>query len=100
RWMQYHATLEADVNLSRRIQTGCRVLFCGPHGTGKTLTATLIGKEFEKDVYRVDLSQIVSKYIGETEKNLGRIFDRAQNKDWLLFFDEADALFGKRTNVQ
>jgi SpoVK/Ycf46/Vps4 family AAA+-type ATPase len=48
----------------------------------------------------VDLSQIVSKYIGETEKNLGRIFDRAQNKDWILFFDEADALFGKRTNVQ
>ena len=59
-----------------------------------------ISKEFNKDVYRVDLSQIVSKYIGETEKNLSKIFDRAEHKDWILFFDEADALFGKRTNVQ
>src|SRR5204863_2251929 len=72
----------------------------GPPGTGKTLTAGLLGKEFNKDVYRVDLSQIVSKYIGETEKNLSKIFDRAEHKDWILFFDEADALFGKRTNVQ
>jgi SpoVK/Ycf46/Vps4 family AAA+-type ATPase len=100
RWQQYHKVVEADANLSRRIQNGYRVLFYGPPGTGKTMTATLIGKEFNKDVYRVDLSQIVSKYIGETEKNLGRIFDRAQNKDWILFFDEADSLFGKRTNVQ
>jgi hypothetical protein len=100
RWLQYHELLERDPNLSRRIQSGYRVLFYGPPGTGKTLTATLIGKEFQKDVYRVDLSQIVSKYIGETEKNLNRIFDRAQNKNWILFFDEADALFGKRTNVQ
>ena len=100
RWMQYHAFIERDPNLARRIQRGYRVLFFGPPGTGKTLTATLIGKEFHRDVYRVDLSQIVSKYIGETEKNLNRIFDRAQNKDWILFFDEADALFGKRTNVQ
>lgn len=100
RWLQFHPILERDANLSRRIQSGYRVLFYGPPGTGKTLTATLIGKEFQKDVYRVDLSQIVSKYIGETEKNLGRVFDRAQNKDWILFFDEADALFGKRTNVQ
>jgi SpoVK/Ycf46/Vps4 family AAA+-type ATPase len=75
-------------------------LFYGPPGTGKTLTASLLGKEFQRDVYRVDLSQIVSKYIGETEKNLSKIFDRAQHQDWILFFDEADALFGKRTNVQ
>jgi hypothetical protein len=100
RWLEFHLELEKDVNLSRRIQTGYRVLFYGPPGTGKTLTAMLIGKHFKKDLYRVDLSQIVSKYIGETEKNLNRIFDRAQNKDWILFFDEADALFGKRTNVQ
>jgi hypothetical protein len=100
RWMQFHEQVECDPNLSRRIQQGYRVLFYGPPGTGKTLTATLLGKEFSRDVYRVDLSQIVSKYIGETEKNLSRIFDRAQNKNWVLFFDEADALFGKRTNVQ
>ena len=100
RWFQYHDILEADGNLSRKINQGYRVLFHGPPGTGKTLTAGLMGKEFNKDVYRVDLSQIVSKYIGETEKNLSKIFDRAEHKDWILFFDEADALFGKRTNVQ
>ncbi|PSR52326.1 AAA family ATPase [Adhaeribacter arboris] len=100
RWFRYHAILETDANLSRKIKQGYRVLFHGPPGTGKTLTAGLMGKEFNKDVYRVDLSQIVSKYIGETEKNLSKIFDRAEHKDWILFFDEADALFGKRTNVQ
>lgn len=100
RWVRYHLELEADTNLSRKINMGYRVLFYGPPGTGKTLTAGLLGKEFNKDVYRVDLSQIVSKYIGETEKNLSKIFDRAEHKDWILFFDEADALFGKRTNVQ
>ena len=100
RWMSYHRELEKDANLSRKINQGYRVLFYGPPGTGKTLTASLLGKEFQRDVYRVDLSQIVSKYIGETEKNLGKIFDRAQHQDWILFFDEADALFGKRTNVQ
>jgi DNA polymerase III delta prime subunit len=100
RWFKFHHVLEADTNLSRKINNGYRVLFHGPPGTGKTLTAGLMGKEFNKDVYRVDLSQIVSKYIGETEKNLSKIFDRAEHKDWILFFDEADALFGKRTNVQ
>lgn len=100
RWIRHHKQLYADANLSRKINVGYRVLFYGPPGTGKTLTATLIGKEFGKDVYRVDLSQIVSKYIGETEKNLSKIFDRAEHKDWILFFDEADALFGKRTSVQ
>lgn len=100
RWVRYHQELENDPNLSRKINLGYRVLFYGPPGTGKTLTAGLLGKEFNKDVYRVDLSQIVSKYIGETEKNLSKIFDRAEHKEWILFFDEADALFGKRTNVQ
>lgn len=100
RWLHYHHILEADPNLSRKISVGFRILFYGSPGTGKTLTATLMGKEFKREVYRIDLSQIVSKYIGETEKNLSKIFDRAQNKDWILFFDEADALFGKRTSVQ
>jgi len=100
RWIKFHEVLYADENLSRKLNRGYRVLFYGPPGTCKTLTATLLGKEFNKDVYRVDLSQIVSKYIGETEKNLSRIFDRAEHKNWILFFDEADSLFGKRTNVQ
>jgi len=74
-------------------------LFHGPPGTGKTLTACLIGKHCGCDVYKIDLSLIVSKYIGETEKNLARVFDLAENRGWILFFDEADALFGKRTKV-
>ena len=75
------------------------VLFYGPPGTGKTLAATLLGKKNEMDVYRIDLSMIVSKYIGETEKNLAKVFDLAENRNWILFFDEADALFGKRTST-
>jgi SpoVK/Ycf46/Vps4 family AAA+-type ATPase len=75
------------------------VLFYGPPGTGKSLTATLMGKECGKNVYRIDLSQIVSKYIGETEKNLSTLFQLSENKNWILFFDEADALFGKRTEM-
>ncbi len=74
-------------------------LFHGPLGTGKTLTASLLGKYTNRDVYRIDLSLVVSKYIGETEKNLATIFDKFQEKDAILFFDEADAIFGKRTNV-
>jgi hypothetical protein len=78
---------------------GYRVLFYGPPGTGKSLTANLLGKSCDKNVYRIDLSQIVSKYIGETEKNLSSLFQLSENKDWILFFDEADALFGKRTEL-
>ncbi len=99
-WLQHHHLLYEDETLKRKIKPGYRVLFFGPSGTGKTLTATLLGKQFEKDVYRIDLSQIVSKYIGETEKNLESVFKKAESKNWILFFDEADALFGKRTNVQ
>ena len=73
------------------------MLFYGPSGTGKTLKVTLLGKHAERDVYRVDLSMVVSTYIGETEKNLAKLCDKAESKGWILFFDEADALFGKRT---
>ncbi len=83
-----------------RIKPGYRDLFYGPPGTGKTLAATLLGKYTGKDVYKIDLSMIVSKFIGETEKNLSNLFAQAENRDWILFFDEADALFGKRTNVR
>ncbi len=98
-WLEYHKLLEKDEVISRKIKPGYRVLFYGPSGTGKTLTASLLGKHFNKEVYRIDLSQVVSKYIGETEKNLEKVFAKAENKDWILFFDEADALFGKRSNV-
>ncbi len=79
---------------------GLSVLFCGPPGTGKTMGAEALAAELRLDLYRVDLSQVVNKYIGETEKNLRRIFDAAEASDCILFFDEADALFGKRTDVK
>lgn len=99
-WVKYNDTLLRDWGMSKKIKTGYRALFYGPPGTGKTLTSTLLGKFTGKDVFRIDLSRVVSKYIGETEKNLARLFDKAENKDWILFFDEADALFGKRTEIR
>lgn len=96
-WLQHNDTLMQDWGMNRKLKRGFRTLFYGPPGTGKTLTASLLGQQMEMDVYRVDLSQIVSKYIGETEKNMGSLFDQAENKNWILFFDEADALFGSRT---
>ncbi len=99
-WLQHNKVFMNDWQMDKKIKPGFRALFYGPSGTGKTLTATLLGKYFNKDVYRIDLSQVVSKYIGETEKNLEKVFAKAEHKDWILFFDEADALFGKRSNVQ
>lgn len=96
-WIDHSDTIMNKWELGKTIKPGYRTLFYGPPGTGKTLTASLLGKTMELDVYRVDLSQVVSKYIGETEKNMANIFDQAENKNWILFFDEADALFGKRT---
>lgn len=99
-WIQHGQTLLDDWNMKDRVKPGYRVLFYGPPGTGKTLAATLLGKYTGRDVYKIDLSMIVSKFIGETEKNLSNLFASAENRDWILFFDEADALFGKRTSVR
>ncbi|MBX9243971.1 ATP-binding protein, partial [Actinotalea ferrariae] len=79
--------------------TGVVALFAGPSGTGKTLAAEVLAAELGLDLYKVDLSSVVSKWVGETEKNLERIFDAAQARELVLFFDEADALFGKRSEV-
>ncbi|MEQ9484854.1 ATP-binding protein [Coleofasciculus sp. F4-SAH-05] len=79
---------------------GISALFSGPSGTGKTMAADVLAKELRLDLYRIDLSAVVSKYIGETEKNLRRIFDAAETSGAILLFDEADALFGKRTQVK
>jgi len=79
---------------------GISALFAGPSGTGKTMAAEVMAKELRLDLYRIDLSTVVSKYIGETEKNLRRIFDAAESGGAVLLFDEADALFGKRTQVK
>src|SRR5439155_5780996 len=80
-------------------ESGISVLFAGPPGTGKTMAAEILAIKLGLPVYRIDLSQVVNKYIGETEKNLKRVFDAADISDMILFFDEADALFGRRTEV-
>jgi SpoVK/Ycf46/Vps4 family AAA+-type ATPase len=87
-------------SLNKELSLGHRILFHGPSGTGKTLTAAVLGQSTGREVYRIDLSKLMSKYIGETEKNLSRVFDEAEKNGWILFFDEADALFGKRTETR
>lgn len=99
-WLKYNDQLMDTWGMANRIKKGFRALFYGPPGTGKTLTAGILANEIGKDIYKIDLSMVVSKYIGETEKNLELLFARAEDKGWILFFDEADALFGKRTNVR
>ncbi len=98
-WLTYGAALQKDPELGRQLKPGYKCLFYGPPGTGKTLTASLLGKSAGREVYKVDLAMVQSKYIGETEKNLAHVFDRAAHHDWILFFDEADSLFGARTEV-
>jgi hypothetical protein len=98
-WLDHSHTLLHEFGLAARLRPGYTCLFHGPSGTGKTLSATLLGKLCGREVHRVDLSIVVSKYIGETEKNLSRVFDLAEQRGWILFFDEADALFGQRTRV-
>ena len=98
-WVLHSDTLMNEWGFQKKLKPGYKSLFYGPPGTGKTLVACLLGKLCQMDVYRIDLSMIVSKYIGETEKNLSKVFQMAESKNWILFFDEADALFGKRTGV-
>jgi AAA+ superfamily predicted ATPase len=90
-----------DWGFDRKLASGkgLSVLFSGPPGTGKTLAAEVLAGDLGLELYKIDLSRVVSKYIGETEKNLARIFHEAETSNAILFFDEADALFGKRTEV-
>jgi SpoVK/Ycf46/Vps4 family AAA+-type ATPase len=97
-WIENAENLRIEWGLKNIIHPGYRCLFHGPPGTGKTLTATLLGKATHRDVYRIDLSGLVSKYVGETIKNLEKVFKQTGNA--ILFFDEADAMFGKRTRVK
>jgi hypothetical protein len=99
-WQRHAHTLLHGWQLEKRLKPGYRTLFYGPPGTGKTLTACLLGKATGDPVYRVDLSKVVSKWIGETEKNLAALFDRAEHGGMILFFDEADSLFGRRTETR
>ncbi|HEY3442504.1 MAG TPA: ATP-binding protein [Paludibaculum sp.] len=84
----------------RPVPAGGSILFRGGGGTGKTMAAGMLAHQLQMDLYRVDLGQVVSKYIGETEKNFGRLFDAAADSAAILFFDEADSLFGKRSGVK
>ena len=91
---------DTDRKTGSSLKSGYFVLFQGPSGSGKTLTATLLGKRTKRDVYRIDLSMVVSKYIGETEKNLDKVFDMDEDQESILFFDKADLLFGKNMNLK
>ena len=99
-FLDHGDTLLHEWGMASRLRPGYRALFHGPPGTGKTLSAALLGRRTGREVHRVDLSLLVSKYIGETEKNLARVFEHAERRDWILFFDEADALFGKRSETK
>lgn len=98
-WIKYGNYLLKEWELEKKIRPGFTSLFYGPPGTGKTLTACLLGKTTGLDIFKIDLSMMISKYIGETEKNLANVFDQAENKNWILFFDEADSLFSARTEA-
>jgi SpoVK/Ycf46/Vps4 family AAA+-type ATPase len=100
--IKHRHVVYSDWGFEQRIASGLglKALFAGPSGTGKTMAAGVLARELGLDVYKIDLSAIVSKYIGETEKNLDRIFRAAQSSNAILFFDEADALFGKRSEVK
>jgi hypothetical protein len=100
--MKYRSLVYDRWGFDRKLSLGkgLNVLFAGPSGTGKTMAAGIMAAELGLDLYKIDLSTIVSKYIGETEKNLARIFAEAESSNAILFFDEADALFGKRSEVR
>jgi hypothetical protein len=100
--MKYRSVVFDQWGFDRKLSLGkgLNMLFAGPSGTGKTMAAEIMAGELGLDVYKIDLSTIVSKYIGETEKNLARIFSEAETSNAILFFDEADALFGKRSEVR
>jgi ATP-dependent 26S proteasome regulatory subunit len=100
--IKYRSVVLEDWGFDRKLSLGkgLNILFAGPSGTGKTMAAEIMAGELELDLYKLDLSTVVSKYIGETEKNLARIFAEAECSNAILFFDEADALFGKRSEVR
>ena len=102
RAIRFRHVVYGDWGFDRRTASGKGLvaLFSGPSGTGKTMAASIVARELGLEMYRIDLSAVVSKYIGETEKNLSRIFDEAKASNAILFFDEADALFGKRSEVR
>jgi len=100
--VKYRARVYSEWGFGQKLSLGkgLNVLFAGPSGTGKTMAAEILAGDLGLDLYKIDLSTVVSKYIGETEKNLSRIFQEAETSNAILFFDEADALFGRRSEVR
>ncbi len=101
-FIKHRETVYSDWGFEKKLSygKGLNVLFSGPSGTGKTMAAEILANEVKLDLYKIDLSSVVSKYIGETEKNLKKIFEEAETSNSILFFDEADAIFGKRSEVK
>jgi ATP-dependent 26S proteasome regulatory subunit len=101
-YIKYYYKVYGDWGFEKKLTLGkgLNTLFSGPSGTGKTMAAEIIAHELQLDLYKIDLSTVVSKYIGETEKNLSLIFNEGQASNAILFFDEADAIFGKRSEVK
>lgn len=101
-YLRHHDLVFGTWGMRNKVLTGdgLAALFAGPPGTGKTMASALVARELGRELYRIDLAGVVSKYIGETEKNLDRVFAAAHRSNAVLFFDEADALFGKRTEVK
>jgi SpoVK/Ycf46/Vps4 family AAA+-type ATPase len=101
-YVKYRSLVYDKWGFDRKLSMGkgLNALFAGPSGTGKTMAAEIMARELGLDLYKIDLSSVVSKYIGETEKNLARIFAEAETSNAILFFDEADALFGRRSEVR
>ncbi len=101
-YIKYYYKVYSDWGFEKKLSLGkgLNALFSGPSGTGKTMAAEIIAHELQLDLYKIDLSTVVSKYIGETEKNLNLIFNEGQASNAILFFDEADAIFGKRSEVK
>lgn len=97
--LRFYDEMVKKWGMQKHARTGCRALFYGDSGTGKTLVTALLGKTLNKQVFRVDLSLVTSKYVGETSKRLRNLFNIAENKGWILFFDEGDALLGKRKHI-
>ncbi|MEW9700892.1 AAA family ATPase [Paenibacillus sp. SI8] len=100
--VKYRSVVYGDWGFEKKLAygKGLSMLFAGPPGTGKTMSAQVVAGELQLELYKIDLSQVISKYIGETEKNLHEIFEEAQLSNAVLFFDETDALFGKRSEVK
>ncbi len=101
-FIKHKGKVHSDWGFEKKLSLGkgLNILFSGPSGTGKTMAAEILANEAQLDLYKIDLSSLVSKYIGETEKNFKKIFEEAETSNSILFFDEADALFGKRSEVK